>query len=530
MHLNKSSCCGEETPLSRLVAVRREHRTTPVRGLRAARWYFHFMQDPVKCLCDIYCRFGLIGVMGNVLPLAGRERLHAVAFGPEFNEQVLSNPELFRTTGLTKAGPKPSALRRVRDGLATMNGEKYRRQRQLVMPLFARKVLDAYRAQTVEVVSELVEQWPTDRVFDISAQFHKMMLQSSARVLFGRRDCARADALGEMIHELVRRNTAFLVTYWPLDLPGAPYRGLLKHAERLERSILDLIHDRRAAPTQERDMLDILLRARDEGSRQMTDADLVGQTTFLLYASYVTQASAMSWTAFLLAQHPQIMAELYDELYQTLSGAPPSLDQLERLPLLDAVVKESMRIFPPVPRTIKRITAPVEMGGYSLKKGDRVIISHYVTHHLPEIYPHPERFNPYRWFTIKPSQYEYLPFGGGPRMCIGKGLAMTMTKVALAIILQRWRLRMVPNARVDRSVKVTMGPSPGLPMTVCPQDRRFEAVNLQGNVHEMVDLSEHQAKRTTRFVFQDAASTSLFSRPHFEVGARVRKTTIDERR
>jgi cytochrome P450 len=375
-----------------------------------------------------------------------------------------------------------------------------------------------------------MDQWPTDQPFDIAKEFHKIMVQSSARILFGRRDFARADAIGEMIDELVRRNLTFLVTYWPFNLPFAPYRGLLKHAERLERSILDLIHARRTSPTNERDMLDILMRARDEDCRQMTDADLVGQATFLLYASYVTQASSMSWTAFLLAQHPQIMAELHEELRETLSGAPPTLEQFERLPLLDAVVKEAMRLFPPVPRTIKRITAPVEMGGHALKKGDRVVLSHYVTHHMPELYPDPERFNPHRWFRIKPSQYEYLPFSAGPRACMGKGIANTMTKVALAMVLQRWRLRMVPDARVDRSVTVTLTPGPGLAMTVCPQDGRFDAVKVRGNVHEMVDLPEPQVRRPARFVFPDVAVPSVFKRPHFQVGARVQKEKAEERR
>jgi hypothetical protein len=115
---------------------------------------------------------------------------------------------------------------------------------------------------------------------------------------------------------------------------------------------------------------------------------------------------------------------------------------------------------------------------------------------LPEIYPNPQRFDPQRWFTIKPSPYEYLPFGGGPRICIGRTMSLMTMKAALAIILARWKLETPPRSRVDRVVKVTLGPKRGMPMIVRPHDGRFEAVPVAGNIHEMVDLTHTQLTAT----------------------------------
>ncbi len=270
-------------------------------------------------------------------------------------------------------------------------------------------------------------------------------------------------------------------------MPGTPFRGLLRHAELIEQTLLQTIARRRQSSAETPDVLDRLIQAHSEG--RISDAALIGQATVLFTASYETQANSLTWALFLLAQHPTIMADLVDELKGTLQGDLPTIEQLEQLPLLDAVLKESMRILPTVPYTIRAVTAPADLGGVSLHFEDRVVCSYYVTHHLPEIYPNPQRFDPYRWFSIKPSPYEYLPFGGGPRICIGRTMSLMMMKAALAMIVQRWKLTITPHTRVDRVVKVTLSPRHGMRMLVQPHDGRFESNPVTGNIHEMVDLT-----------------------------------------
>ena len=179
-------------------------------------------------------------------------------------------------------------------------------------------------------------------------------------------------------------------------------------------------------------MLSLLIQARDDENRGMTDTELVGQATILFGASFETTASTLTWTVFLLAQHPAIMGELMDELDRVLGGNAPTRDQLAQLSFLDRVIKESMRILPPVPFTIRAADDDaIPMGSLTLSHGTRVICSHFLTHHLPEIYPEPEIFRPDRWRDIDPTQYEYMPFSAGPRACVGAMFAIQVLKISL---------------------------------------------------------------------------------------------------
>ena len=131
---------------------------------------------------------------------------------------------------------------------------------------------------------------------------------------------------------------------------------------------------------------------------------------------------------------------------------------------------------------------PVALGPFNLPQGTLVVTSHYVTHHMPELFPEPECFRPDRWLQAAPSPYAYLPFGAGPRMCLGAPFATLMLKVALPMILQRFRLTVVPGARIDRRSTLTLGPRFGIPMLIENQDRRFTASPVAGDIHEMVEL------------------------------------------
>jgi cytochrome P450 len=157
--------------------------------------------------------------------------------------------------------------------------------------------------------------------------------------------------------------------------------------------------------------------------------------------------------------------------------------------MLERVIKESMGILPPVPYTIRAATAPAEIGGYRIPKGSRVICSHFLTHHQPELYPEPEKFRPDRWLAIEPSQYEYMPFSAGPRTCIGANFAMQALKISLSMILQRFRLQVVTGKRIDPVVRVTMRPCRDIPMKIFRQDRQFSRVSVGGTIRDMVELT-----------------------------------------
>jgi len=173
-----------------------------------------------------------------------------------------------------------------------------------------------------------------------------------------------------------------------------------------------------------------------------------------------------------------------------LHGEPPTVEQLQHLPLLDRVVKESMRVLPPAPWNARVLSQPMEFGGYALPSGTEVFVSIYHTHHMPELYPQPEVFDPGRWEHITPSIFEYQPFSAGPRMCIGASFAIMEIKIILAMLVQRYRLQCLLRSTVDRSGLIVITPRGGLPMIVHKQDRQFTrgVGGIRGNVREMVTL------------------------------------------
>lgn len=474
-------------------------------GIRAFWWFTRFVRDSIRCMVDLQRKCDLF-VGRDLLPWGMRGQKSLLAFGPEFNRQILGDVATYRVTPLTAGGPRDSSLRRIRHGLIGMNGDEHREQRQLVSPWFVKKAVDGYHDITVRLVEKQLEAWRPGQAIDILSEMQSLSLRISTHVLFGRESTERAESLGMMIQELFERNFSPWALLFPFNLPATPFRGLLRHAELIERTLLDAIVRRRQTIADQPDVLDRLIEAHAQG--QITNAALLGQAAVLFFASYETQANSLTWALFLLAQHPTIMADLVDELASTLRGDLPTIEKIEQLPLLDAILKESMRVLTTVPYTIRAVTTPTDLGGVQLQREDRVVCSYYVTHHLPEIYQNPEHFNPNRWFTIKPTPYEYLPFGGGPRICIGRTMSLMIMKAALAMIVQRFRLEIAPGSRVDRIVKVTLSPRRGMPMIPRCHDGKFEANPVAGNIHDMVDLT-HANLRAIRVPvsFPTASST-----------------------
>ncbi len=426
--------------------ARRIHAALPLRGLRALPWYGKFFVDPVGCMKEAQSRFGNVVPAGRVSRIQGTERQHVFAFGPQCNRQVLGNTDIFHTTAQAWAGSRESALRRIRNGLTRMNGEKYEQQRQLLLPTFSKRAIEGYVGDMAAIMGRVLEdEWRSGETVDMYRQMRSTALRVSSQILFGRLSPAEAAALARLGQAFIPRTFSPGVWFFPFDLPLTPFRRMRRNAELIENSLRAMIERRRSTPSQHTDLLSLLVTAFDQQSVPMDDSDLIGQAAILFVASYENVATVLTWSAFLLAQHPEILDDVQAELHHVLEGRPPTAEQLEKLTLLDAVVKESMRVLPPVPFLVRKVVWPTTLGGFSLKPRDRVVCSAYITHHSPELYPQPRRFFPDRWIGVKPDPYEYLPFGAGPRACIGKLFAMREIKVALAMILSRHRLTVEPN-------------------------------------------------------------------------------------
>jgi cytochrome P450 len=472
----------------RSVAQSNSSISRPTRGIGSWRWYAKFWLDPIACITTVYRRFGPLVVLAAPALFRRAERINVLALGPRYNRLVFGQPEKFRAGGFVLYGPRNSALGRLRRGLAGSNGERYRRQRQIIMPPFQRRAVEGYVVDMNAIIDDFLNGWPIDQPVDMYQLMRRLSLCLSSHLLFGNDDLERSMSLSHMVESFLGLSASAAAGAFPVNVPGLPYHRLFKRAEVLERAIGEMIELKRRRDNRGQDVLSIMVRACSGDELAFSETELPGHTLFMFAASYETAANAMGWTLFLLAQHPKVALGLMDELEGASLSDPPTLDELDALPLLNAVVSESMRILPPVPLTLRTATTSADLDGLKVQRGDRIVLSHYMTHHMAEIYPEPNRFDPQRWFNFKPDPYAYLPFSAGPRLCVGYHFAMAEIRLALVKIMQRFRLSVVPGSRIDRKVRVTMNPAFGLPMTIHRQDRAFQTAPVRGQIHEMVDL------------------------------------------
>lgn len=439
-----------------------------------------FVHDSVGCMRALHQTYG------NIVGFTKSSSPSVWAFGPEYNRTLLSNPEVFwLSSGFP--GPKGSAHRRFGAGLFGLNGEKHQQQRRLLMPPFRKEAVESYRDMLVLLVEQSLASWEIGADCDINQKMMELSLRVTSKLLFGIDDLETAQAIEERFEVWLKRNhEMYSAGLLAIDCEPGRYEALLKAAEELETCVQALVAQRDAAGSRDRDVLSLLLGERDNGA--MKQGEVIGHVHTLFNAAYHTTTSALTWTLFLLAQHPSVMRDLLAELEGHLHGEAPTVAKMGKLTLLDRVLKESMRLLPPVVLAPRINMEPTELGPYRLARGTIVMTSHYITHHMPELYPQPERFLPERWLGAAPSPYAYLPFGAGSRMCIGAPFAMLLLKIALPLICQRYRMQVVPGALIERKSSLTLGPRHGIPMSIHAQDGRFSSSPVRGNIHEMVEL------------------------------------------
>ncbi|MEM7112114.1 MAG: cytochrome P450 [Chloroflexota bacterium] len=448
-----------------------------------------FFSDPIGILQTLHKEHG------DIASLNRGDLSFVCAFGPEHNQQLLSNARAFHNFAeLPVPLPQDSAALRFNTNLTAMNGKLHRQQRRLMMPAFHKKTVDSYRDDMVAVAEHHFAKWPINGRFDLKQALIDLTLDVMMKSLFGLEIDGNGSSLGHLAMEFLTRITSMGVMAFPVNLPGTPFNRFLTFCEEMEQEFLKIIRERRAMKERPRDVLSILIDTHDEDGANLTDEELVGQTGLLFVAGHETTAFTLIWTLFLLMQHPRVYANLLDELEGKVQGRYPTIAELNDLPLLDAVLKESMRLIPATPFLfVRRGTEPFQLGSYQFPADAKVIVSPLVTHHMPELYPEPERFKPERWFSIKPTAFEYLPFGAGPRMCIGAGFATLEAKLVLSAVVQRFRLTLADNLQVDHKVQgITLGPKQAIPTHIFPQDRQFgPPKRVTGTVHELVTLPKH---------------------------------------
>lgn len=318
-------------------------------------------------------------------------------------------------------------------GLAMSDGELWRRQRKLMQPEFQRRLIESYRSTIEETVSQELESLRTGVSLDIAHWCDELLAALTVRILFGSDlDHSRIDALRGAMAGLFQTVLTGLVTRkLPNWMTGAGRQRLEKARRIVDENVLALIAERRRRPGTGNDLLGTLIRATDE-SGAMTDQQLRDEAVTIYVAGFETTGTALAWTLWLLAGHPQIRANVQEEL-----DADP-----EHKPLLHACIREGLRMFPPGPVLPRRTVTDDVLGGFPVRAGTTVVVSPWLIHHNPKIWPRPHSFEPQRFMGDEASPHRHrlawMPFGAGQRVCIGKALAMLELERAIELILRRF--------------------------------------------------------------------------------------------
>jgi len=378
-------------------------------------------------------------------------------------EQVLiSRSKQFRKT----LGYRTPFMRRLfGNGLLTSEGEFWMRQRRLSQPAFHRDRITSYAGTIVQFTEEMLAGWRTGETRNVHEEIMKMTTRVVTRTLFDSGVPPEIDEMGEASAVVMRRfSTQWNGLRMLLNLlPTAESRGFKQVMGRLDDYILGLIRERRASGRDHGDLLSMLLLARDDDGSGMSDEQLRDELKTLMVAGLDTTALALSWALYLLALNPDKDAKLYQEVASVSGGGRLTFADLARLKYTEAVIKESMRLYPPAWVIGREAIEDTELGGYPIKRGTSVLVSQWIRHRHPRYFPEPEKFGPERWLQeLNLPKMAYFPFGGGPRVCIGSAFAMMEATLSLATIIQKFRLTAEAGYKVTPFPSITLQPKGGI--------------------------------------------------------------------
>jgi cytochrome P450 len=360
-------------------------------------------------------------------------------------------------------------------GLLTSEGDFWRRQRKLAQPAFHREKMSAFAEAMGACAGQMLERWgahPDSAALDVHAELMRVTFQIVGRTLLSTDLDDPNGAVGKALSVVLQFANDYAESFFALPpwVP-TPRNARFKRALRtLDDIVLGIIEQRRRSPDAHNDLLSMLMAVRDqETNESMTDRQLRDEVITIVLAGHETTANALAWTLYLLSRHPDVERRVAAELRDVLGGRAPSLADLPRLTFTKMVIEESLRLYPPAWAFERQAVEPDVICGYAIAPGDIVGISPYAVHRHPRHWDNPEGFDPERFRPERVEgrpRYAYLPFGGGPRVCIGNGFAMMEAQVLLAAIVQHARLELVPDHPVELSPLITLRPKHGLRMTL----------------------------------------------------------------
>jgi cytochrome P450 len=472
-------------------AERIEH-ASPIRltGPAALRWGARFVRDPLVATRQCFERFGNFVTLSDVVPFV---RPRGVALlgvplvltaGAAFHRELLSDPATWRGVSLLPGGPRHSAARRLGAGLTRMTGRRHAHYRSLITPTLRKSSVDAMMGRMAALAQAEVATWPVGEPLELWELTRRLMRRLAVELLFG--GDPEGYQIADLASELMEGKWA-RGAFIPLNLPFTPYGRVLRKAERLERCLLEWIASKRGE-LDEHDLGSIIVNSPDADGTLPSDEAVAGQLPSLFAAASEASQSALACTLLLVALHPRVAGELFDDLRGPRGGAAPALEEASTLSSLDGIIRESMRILPPVPLQIRVAQTDAAIAGHPVPKSTRVILNTFLVNRTPELYPNGDSFRPERWRTTTRSAYECPVFSAGPHACPGYWFGLAGLKVALAAILSRYRIVLERDTRIDYSVQPTMRPLNRLRVMLDAEPCAGAAPQVSGSLLNLLKL------------------------------------------
>lgn len=393
---------------------------------------------------------------------------------------LLNHPDYIRDVLVTnarnfvKGRPLRLATRLLGNGLLTSEGDFHARQSRIVQPALHTERIRGYGAVVVERAERMGERWRSGETLDVMREMITLATEIAGTTMFHwDMDSAVAEGVGTALDECMslfsRASLPWAELLLKLPLPSS--RRFYRAKAHLDGMIYRLIAERRREGGDRGDLLSMLLVAQDsEGDGGgMTDTQVRDEALTLFLTALDTTSLALTWTWYLLSQHPAAEMELHAELEGVLGSRSPVIEDIDRLPFTRMVFHEAMRLYPPIYAIARQAVDAFTVGGYTVPAGTLVLMSPYLMHRDARYFAEPARFDPWRWnhaAAARPPKFAYFPFGGGPRGCIGQPYAMQEGILVLAAIARRWRLRLTPGHRVEFRPLINLRPRHGMQMVL----------------------------------------------------------------
>lgn len=438
--------------------------SAPIPRVQVPTWLqtIRAIADPIPYLENAYAQYGDIfeGRSFGFPPFV-------ILSHPDAIEQVFTtDPNLFDSV----SGNQIISPITGDQGLLLLEGEAHKKRRKLVMPPFHGERMRAYGDAMCAIATQVSQEWPQNQPFVMRSATQEITLRVILKTIFGIDNNERFQQLSQLLDEMLHAfdtpmgSSHLFLTGLQKDLgPWSLWGKFLRRRQAINELLLAEIQERRQQPLGQ-DILSLLLAARDEQGEPMSDAELRDELMTLLFAGHETTASALAWAFYWIHKVPEVRTKLLAELRDITPDTDPS--EIAKMPYLSAVCSETLRIYPLVLFTFSRtLKQPLRVMGYDLPPGAMLTPCIYLVHHREDLYPNPNTFRPERFLERQFSPYEYFPFGGSNRRCLGYAFALFEMKLVLATILRQTSLKLASSKPIQPVRRgITFMPAGGVPM------------------------------------------------------------------